>query len=267
MYNKQEKQMKTTFYTLLSYAVIGLTVPAYAGMPYHTPGGQIEYNFFTKFTEQEAKEVAEVLARATEAGRAVVLTHLPRILDPKIGDKGIRPDNFEELLRNILAAAIPKLTPVQKEMLDKYMKASGMVIAYNQDRLNVKGVGFKYVLPATWAKETNMIFRAMTGIPIKQSGPFYRIPTGIPDAFEKEVIAKFGKKDYSKQPYGEFGTIGTIGKQKVYRQVIPVVANIPLCLKCHGDDKGSLDILGYEKEGLKLNDLRGIISVAVSIKE
>jgi len=259
--------MKTTFYTLLSCAVLGLTIPGYAGMPYHTPGGQIEYNFFTKFTQQEAKEVAEMLARATEAGRAVILSHLPKILDPKIGDKGIRPDNFEELLRSILATTIPKLTPVQKKMLDKYMKASGMVIAYNQDRLNVKGVGFKYVLPATWAKETNMIFRAMTGIPIKQSGPFYRIPTGIPDAFEREVIAKFGKKDYSKQPYGEFGAIGTIGKQKVYRQVIPVVANIPLCLKCHGDDKGSLDILGYEKEGLKLNDLRGIISVAVPIKE
>lgn len=258
--------MKTIFYTMFAYAMMGVVVPVYSGTPYHTPGGQIEYNFFTKFTEQEAKEVAEMLARATEAGRTAILTHLPRILDPKIGDKGIRPDNFEKLLRSLLAEAIPKLTPVQKKMLDKYMEASGMVISFNQDRLNVKGVGFKYVLPASWAKETNMIFRAMTGIPIKQSGPFYRIPTSIPDVFETEVIAKFSKKDYSKQPYGEFGAIGTIGKQKVYRQVIPVVANIPLCLKCHGEEKGSLDILGYKKEGLKLNALRGIISVAVPIK-
>jgi len=77
------------------------------------------------------------------------------------------------------------------------------------------------------------------------------------------VLVKFAKADYDKNPYG---AVGSIGKQKVYRYVRPIFIKTDFCLKCHGGPKGSKDVLGYEKEGLKVGDLRGIVSVAVPIK-
>ena len=35
------------------------------------------------------------------------------------------------------------------------------------------------------------------------------------------------------------------------------------CLACHGEPKGELDVTGYPKEGGKLGDLGGVISVTL----
>ena len=35
------------------------------------------------------------------------------------------------------------------------------------------------------------------------------------------------------------------------------------CLSCHGEPKGEIDITGYPKEGAKLGDLGGVISIAI----
>ena len=35
------------------------------------------------------------------------------------------------------------------------------------------------------------------------------------------------------------------------------------CLSCHGEPKGEMDITGYPKEGGKLDDLGGVISVTL----
>ena len=33
------------------------------------------------------------------------------------------------------------------------------------------------------------------------------------------------------------------------------------CLACHGSPKGEVDITGYPKEGAKVNELGGVISI------
>jgi hypothetical protein len=35
------------------------------------------------------------------------------------------------------------------------------------------------------------------------------------------------------------------------------------CLTCHGSPKGEMDITGYPKEGAKLDDLGGVISITL----
>ena len=35
------------------------------------------------------------------------------------------------------------------------------------------------------------------------------------------------------------------------------------CLSCHGEPKNSLDITGYPREGAKLGDLGGVISISL----
>ena len=39
------------------------------------------------------------------------------------------------------------------------------------------------------------------------------------------------------------------------------------CLRCHGQPKGELDPTGYPKEGLKLGDVAGAISVVLPMRE
>ena len=46
------------------------------------------------------------------------------------------------------------------------------MIENNQDRLNVKGTGWKHFLPAKWEREMGQVLTARTGIIIKQ--PVYR---------------------------------------------------------------------------------------------
>ena len=35
------------------------------------------------------------------------------------------------------------------------------------------------------------------------------------------------------------------------------------CLTCHGEPKGEIDVTGYPKEGGKLGDLGGVISITL----
>ena len=35
------------------------------------------------------------------------------------------------------------------------------------------------------------------------------------------------------------------------------------CLRCHGEPKGEIDVTGYPKEGGKLGDLAGAISITL----
>ena len=35
------------------------------------------------------------------------------------------------------------------------------------------------------------------------------------------------------------------------------------CLQCHGEPKGEIDVTGYPKEGGKLGDLGGVISITL----
>ncbi len=260
--------MKKVAFTICMSMLL-LTAGSYstakAEMEVGTPaeGGSREYLFIDKFSEKEAQGMAEVLALALEKGRSTIFMHLPKINNPELGDKEFTADYFEGKLLPQLKERIDGLTPAQKITFDKFIWSAKQVIALNQDRINIKGVGFKYFLPATWARETGSIFQIKTGIIIKQPANFYRNPCNRPDETEKKVLSKFAMSNYDKKDYGE---ISMIGKQKVYRHFRPVFVSTG-CLGCHGGDKqGERDMLGFQKDGFKSGDLRAAISVTVPIK-
>ena len=225
-------------------------------------GGSPEYLFIEKLPEKEAMLMAELLTLAVYEGRAIIFQHVPKINNAELGDKGFTPEYFEAKLMERLKQNVEGLSPAQKRIFNKFIFAAKISVSANQDRINVKGVGFKYFLPATWGRETAMIFKAQTGIIIKQTALLYRYPGNRPDDSEMKSLIKFTSPDYDKKTYGE---ISTIGKQKVYRYYRPVYM-VPGCLGCHGDPKGGKDVLGYEKDGLKVGDVRGVISVAVPVQ-
>jgi hypothetical protein len=154
--------------------------------------------------------------------------------------------------------------PGYREILDNLFWAGRGVVDNNQDRLNIKGVGWKHFLPAKLAREMGQIYTARAGIVIKQPGRTYRSPINVPDQLEHSALQHYvesGRDD--NKPVSGFNTMG---KQAVYRHMEPIRL-IPACLGCHGKPKGEPDMLGFYKDGLDAGDLIGLMGVTIAIND
>ena len=226
-------------------------------------GGQPEYLFLDKVPCDQGPETAALISSALAKGRMIIFSHMPKLTDPKIGDKGFTADYFAKAWVAALEPELIDLKPEQQPIFDKLIWAGKQSIDNNQDRLNVKGVGWKHFLPAKWAREAGLMLNSRTGVVTRQPSINYRHPSNAPDAREREILTRFTQADYDGKPFGEYATMG---KQSVYRYYDPVRLLKP-CLACHGNPKGELDVLGYKKDGLEAGDVIGMISVAVAIKD
>jgi hypothetical protein len=83
-----------------------------------------------------------------------------------------------------------------------------------------------------------------------------------PDEFEASVLKRF-EKSKKGTPYFEKTTVA---KVKVVRYMVPLYIE-KSCLPCHGEPAGEKDASGRVKEGYKLGELRGAISVTVPVTE
>lgn len=249
----------------IGVASIFLTTCIYAENDIGTAakGGHPEYVFINKVPKTDAEATARLIAQALAKGRLVIFSHMSKLTDEKLGDKGFTADYFAEQWTATMAQDLINLTPEQQQIFDKMVVAGKQSISNNQERLNLKGIKWKNFLPATWARETGDILKTNTGIVIKQPTIHYRHPANAPDALEKDILVKFTQSNYDDSPYGVFTSMG---KQPVYRYFESVRLMQP-CLACHGKPKGELDMLGFEKDGLENNDVIGAFSVTVGISE
>ena len=226
-------------------------------------GGQPEYLFLDKVPRDQGPATAALISTALAKGRMVIFGQMKKLTDPKVGDKGFTGEYFAKAWVAALAPELIDLTPEQQPIFDKLLWAGKQSIENNQDRLNVKGVGWKHFLPAKWAREAGLMLNSRTGVVTRQPAINYRHPSNAPDAREREVLTRFTRKDFDGNPFGEYTTMG---KQPVYRYYDPIRLLKP-CLACHGDPKGEPDKLGFKKDGLQTGDVIGMISVAVALEE
>ncbi len=226
-------------------------------------GGQPESLFIARVPAAQGQGTAELIAKALAKGRLVIFGHMGKLTDPKLGDKGFTGDYFMGHWKAALEPELMGLTPEQKPILEKLLWAGKQSIDNNQDRLNVKGVGWKNFLPAKCARETGDLLNTRTGIVTRQPSRAYRHPANRPDELDRKALVRATSAGFDGRPFGEFAMMG---KQKVYRYYEPVPLMKP-CLACHGEPKGERDILGYEKDGLKEGDVFGLISVAVPVTD
>ena len=242
-----KQQMKRVVVTALTVVLIS--------------GGALAGNL--PMDEANAKQAAELIAAMFVAGLGVVAKHQGLINDPEKGDKGFTPEyvegqireQFKEMTGTELDAAQPDEV---KAALMATLEASNQGVKNNQQRINRKGVEFKGFIPAVYGRVTGNILKGRTGIAVKQTTFQFRNAYNEPDEFESSILKKFEDGSISKgQGVGE-----RVGDS--YRYLRPVYIK-EACLKCHGDPKGELDIAGKPKEGYKLGDLRGAISVQVPI--
>ena len=83
----------------------------------------------------------------------------------------------------------------------------------------------------------------------------------LPDAWEAGII-KTRLLD-PKWPKGQaYSAVVDSDGHRAFRVMVPEYYPAS-CLTCHGSPKGEMDLTGYPKEGAKLGDLGGVISITL----
>ncbi|MBI5854328.1 MAG: DUF3365 domain-containing protein [Nitrospirae bacterium] len=89
-----------------------------------------------------------------------------------------------------------------------------------------------------------------------------RNPANAPDEFERAVLREFADPAYQREKV----ITEVTAKSGVLRLMFPLYATRH-CLTCHGEPRGEADQMGYPKEGLKLGQNAGAISVVIPIQK
>lgn len=220
-------------------------------------------------TEEEA--IALNLANLLRAGRAVIAAKQDLINDPTIGDKGLTGDvvlaetiaRFEESTGINPTAVDPDSTMGQ--LFQAQMAAIKEVMEEAQGSINQPDVGFKGFVPAIFARLVNERFKEKVGdrAEIKVTAPaaLVRNRKALPDPWESEHIEnQLLAPDW---PEGQvFSTAAESGGRDAFRVLVPEYYSEG-CLTCHGEPQGEIDVTGYPKEGGKLGELGGVISITL----
>ena len=213
------------------------------------------------------EEVAAEMTTLLRSARLVISDNQALINDADKGDKALSADKVLATARENYkkAAGKPLSTPApgslsaraQKAMLDSISE----VMVKNQALINEKGKGFKGFLPAVFARQVAECFTTKMGglIAVKLTAPkeLIRNRANRPDEWEHAVFQQqFAKADYVKgKAFSQ-----TVGDS--FRYMIPEYYGAT-CLQCHGEARGERDITGGMKEGMKLGDLGGAISLSI----
>lgn len=216
----------------------------------------------------EVEQTARFLAILLDSGRSVINEHQAQFDEPGQFDKGLTPDVFErqliEMFRGRSGIDLQDLhsshVPTQAKKLMKELVAAGrQVVADAQPEIN-RLHGPRGFLPAVFGARVASRFTERTGIRMKQTTLVPRNPANAPDATERAALELFADPGYPQEkPISE-----TTAKSGVLRLMFPLYTTRH-CLACHGEPKGTLDRTGYPREGLKLGQNAGAISVMIPI--
>ncbi|MDH3594693.1 MAG: DUF3365 domain-containing protein [Rhodospirillales bacterium] len=216
------------------------------------------------------------LAGILKAARAVISDSQDIINDHTMGDKGITGEVVLQAAKMSFSMAEGEyLKPFDMANLDTSTRPGKLIQALLdsivevvdgvQERINRKNVGFKGFLPSVFTAEVAERFKVKVGrlAEIRLTAPvdYVRNRAHMPDKWEHEVIE--GQLRSPEHPMGEHvSEFGLLNGRPAYRMISPEYYE-PSCLACHGEPKGKRDITGGKKEGGKLGELGGAISVVI----
>jgi hypothetical protein len=220
--------------------------------------------------ESDTRETARLLAILLDSGRVVIGRNQHLINDPSSADNGFTPELFADqtiaLFKQRTGHSLTDLPNVNvprmaKPLLERLLHQGKKTVESFQPVLHMKGLKYKGLIPATFGTETATRFQKSSGIYLKQTAPDYLIrnANNKPDAFEVEQMKRMS--DPSFQRDGE-AVVSDIQGGTTVRVMLPLFYE-KSCLSCHGEPKGERDISGYPKEGGRLGELGGAISVSI----
>lgn len=217
----------------------------------------------------ELQEAGRLLAILLDSGRVTIGRNQALLNDASKADKGFTPEVFASQmiadfkqrtghdLGDLSHAHVPDLA---KPLLQRLLEESKKTIASYQTVLNMPGLQYKGLIPATFGTETAVRFQNWSGMYLKQTAPqrFLRNPKNKPDAFETAEMEKMSSSEFAR--VGSQVITGIAEDGKSVRVLLPLFYE-KSCLNCHGDPKGERDITGYPREGGHEGELGGAISV------
>ena len=226
------------------------------------------------FTDADKQQICIDVTTLFRSARAVISKNQGLINDASEGHKGLTgaavvqaaKDNFKQAT----GEALPDSDGAKDGSLGERSRAAligaiNEVMDENQDWINEQGKGFKGFLPAVFAKMVADRFSdKMSGqMFVRLTAPknYVRNRSNRPDKWEHQVIEEFFKSSDYEHGKPHFGHAARKGRDG-FRLMIPEYYK-ESCLKCHGGPKGSRDITGGKKEGGKLGELGGAISVGI----
>ena len=223
------------------------------------------------FAAETDEAIAVSLATMLRASRAVISKNQKHINDPKVGDKGLSAATVvttaKANYKNATGKDVASIDAgsLHGKLINAQLAAITKVMEEAQSNINRKGVALKGFLPAVFARLVAENFTAGVNgqATLKLTAPksYVRNRRNRPDKWEHNVIEnKFKAADYPKNKH--IAELADVKGKKAFRVILPEYYG-QSCLSCHGDPKGERDITGGKKEGGKLGELGGAISVAI----
>ncbi len=142
-------------------------------------------------------------------------------------------------------------------LLAQQMSATWDFIDINQDVIDTDSDGtynFKGIYCAIAGKSIGKLFSKETGYTIRYVSANPRRVTATPDDFERAALEAFDAGEV------EHYAITSYQEEDVFRYVTPLRITYS-CLQCHGEPEGEIDVTGFPKEGYRIGDVSGAISI------
>jgi len=217
----------------------------------------------------DLEHTARLLAILLDSGRSVINENQALFDDPVKGNKGFTPEAFERQLShmfrdrsglNLAELDSAHIPPSAKKWLKELLAASKQVVKDAQPEIN-QPAGRSKLIPAVFGSRVAGLFTERTGVRLKQTALAPRNPANAPDAAERSVLEMFAASDYPREK-----AISEATAKSGLRLMYPLYMTRQ-CLDCHGEPKGALDKTGYPREGLRLGQNAGAISVVIQISQ
>ena len=218
----------------------------------------------------ELETTARLLAVLLDSGRNVINEHQVLSDEQEKTEKDFTPDLFERQLvevfrsrscidlRDLESARIPVRAKKLLRELDLVIKR---VFADTQREINRRSGGHSEFIPAIFGARAAAQFTERTHVRLKQTALAPRNPLNAPDQIERTALEAFADPSYPLEKVISEVT----AKSGSLRLMFPLYTTRK-CLDCHGNPSGQLDRTGYPREGLKLGQNAGAISVVIPIQ-
>jgi Protein of unknown function (DUF3365) len=218
----------------------------------------------------ELETSARLLAVLLDSGRNVINEHQVLFDEQEKMEKEFTPDLFERQLVEVFRSRsgidlqdleMARIPTRAKKLLKELVLDSRKVVAEIQAEINRPGGKLKELIPAIFGSRVATRFTERTHVRLKQTALVPRNPKNAPDLVERAALETFADPSYPLEKVISEVT----AKSGSLRLMFPLYTTRK-CLDCHGDPKGELDQTGYPREGLKLGQNAGAISVVIPIR-
>jgi general secretion pathway protein A len=218
----------------------------------------------------ELETTARLLAVLLDSGRNVINEHQVLFDEQGKTEKDFTPDAFERQLLDVFrsrsgtdlrALEVARIPARAKKLLKELALVSKQVVAEAQPEINRRDGGLKEFIPAIFGARVATRFTERTHVRLKQTALAPRNSLNAPDIVERTALEAFADPSYPLEKVISEVT----AKSGSLRLMFPLYTTRK-CLDCHGDPKGELDRTGYPREGLKLGQNAGAISVVIPIR-